>query len=40
MINNGALILLGPAIGYWIFEMSRYLNASNQNAVGIARRDR
>ena len=39
-INNGALILLVPAVGYWIFELSRYLNASNQNAVRIVRRDR
>jgi len=39
-INNGALVLLAPAVGYWIFEMARYLNASNANAVPIVRRDR
>ncbi|MCL2192145.1 MAG: hypothetical protein FWB78_01960, partial [Treponema sp.] len=39
-ISTGSLILLAPAIGYWIFEMSRYLSASNENAVPIVRRDR
>ena len=39
-INNGAMILLGPAIGYWIFEMVRYLGVANDNAVPMARRDR
>ena len=39
-INTGALILMGPAIGYAIFELSRYLGASNENAISIARRNR
>ena len=39
-VNTGAMILLAPAIGYWIFEMTRYLGAANDNAVPLARRDR
>ncbi|MCL2191101.1 MAG: hypothetical protein FWB79_03840 [Treponema sp.] len=39
-ISNGALILLAPAVGYFVFELSRYLDASNRNAVRISRRNR
>jgi len=39
-VSTGSMILLAPAIGYWVFEMSRYLGAANAGAVRIARRDR
>ena len=39
-ISTGAMILMATAGGYAIFELSRYLGASNENAVPIARRNR
>jgi hypothetical protein len=39
-VNTVSLILLAPAVGYTIFEMTRYLGAANRSSVPIVRRDK
>jgi len=36
-MNTGALILLAPAIGYTIFELTRYLGSTNESAIPVIR---